>query len=297
MNTNDPISWMVSLHGGHSGEFCDHARGKLREILDAAVDRGFSTFGVSEHAPRLADRYLYEQEVEWGWTVEKIEQDFERYAAAVSALSDEYAGRLDVLRGYEIEVVPPDSYVKTMRGYREQFGFDYCVGSVHFMYDVSIDGPMEKFERAMAAAGGLEPLAIGYYELVAEMVDAIEPEVVGHLDLIRLNGRIHGPVDTPSIRSAALSTLEVIRDKRGILDLNTAGWRKGMDDPYPEPWLVAMACDMGVPFCFGDDSHSPEQVGDGIARARDYLLANGVESVACLRRIDGKIGQEQVSLQ
>ncbi len=53
---------MVSLHGGHSGEFCDHAEGSLREILDAAIDAGYHTFGVSEHAPRCEDRFTYPNE-------------------------------------------------------------------------------------------------------------------------------------------------------------------------------------------------------------------------------------------
>jgi hypothetical protein len=34
---------MVSLHGGHSREYCDHARSTLREILEAAVACGYDT--------------------------------------------------------------------------------------------------------------------------------------------------------------------------------------------------------------------------------------------------------------
>src|SRR5438045_1413741 len=41
----NPENWRVSLHGGHSGEFCDHAEGTLREILTAAVAAGYHTFG------------------------------------------------------------------------------------------------------------------------------------------------------------------------------------------------------------------------------------------------------------
>ncbi|HEX6202492.1 MAG TPA: histidinol phosphatase, partial [Thermoanaerobaculia bacterium] len=51
--------WRVSLHGGHSGEFCDHATGTLAEVLEAAVAAGYAIFGVSEHAPRSDPRFLY----------------------------------------------------------------------------------------------------------------------------------------------------------------------------------------------------------------------------------------------
>ncbi len=33
------IPWKVSLHGGHSGQFCDHAKGSLREIVEAAIEQ------------------------------------------------------------------------------------------------------------------------------------------------------------------------------------------------------------------------------------------------------------------
>jgi len=47
--------WRVSLHGGHSGEYCDHAEATLREMLEAAVQYGYQTFGVSEHAPGFSE--------------------------------------------------------------------------------------------------------------------------------------------------------------------------------------------------------------------------------------------------
>lgn len=285
--------WLVSLHGGHSGEFCDHAQGMLREVLDAAVAAGCPAYGVSEHAPRLADQYLYETEVHMGWTVDKIVQDFERYAETIHAVAEEYADRLEILRGFEIEVVPPDRYAEIMQGYRKKHSFDYIVGSVHFLYDVSIDGPVDKYEFAMSAAGGAERLAIEYYEAIAEMVATMKPEVVAHLDLIRLNGHLHGGFDSPAIRDAVEGTLEAIKRHHGIIEVNTAGWRKGLQYPYPEPWIVERASALKIPFCFGDDSHGPHQVADGIPRARDYLLEHSVTSITILTR-DGNAVERKV---
>ena len=289
--------WKVSLHGGHSGEFCDHATGTLREVLEAAVAAGFTTYGVSEHVPRLGEQYLYENEIALGWSVEKIVADFERYGEAIFALAEEFSDRLTVLRGFEIEVVPHNSYVEAMAGYRKRYKFDYMVGSVHYIDDISIDGPPKEFEQALAKRGGLEALALRYYESVAEMVQALKPEVVGHLDLIRKNGYLYGSVDSPAIQEAARATLEVIRDCGGILDLNTAGWRKGLDHAYPEPWLLTMAHSMSVPFCFGDDSHGPALVGAGIDDARLYLLEHGIEHVTVLGREGSSVHRREVGLQ
>lgn len=289
--------WRVSLHGGHSGEFCDHAQGTLREILEAAAAAGYDTFGVSEHVPRSAERFLYAEERDRGWDMAKITADFERYSEVLTPLAEEFADRLSVLRGFEAEVIPADSYAEQVRGYRARRlsdgrpVFDYCVGSVHYVREHQIDGPPENWAKAVEALGGPEALAVYYYETVAEMVEALHPEVVGHLDLIKRNAALAGfgdlPLDTPRIRRAAISSLEAVRAHNGILDLNTAGWRKGLGEPYPAPWLVEQARTMGVPFCFGDDSHRTDQVGAGLEEARLYLLRYGVASITVLAREPG----------
>ena len=288
-------SWRVSLHGGHSGEFCDHATGTLREVLDAAVEYGYETFGVTEHAPRYEERYLYDTERERGWTIFKIIADFHAYALASATLAAEYADRLTVLRGFEIEVIPAN-YQQVMQDLRRKYAFDYVVGSVHFLHDLPIDGPRAQFDQVLELEGGLERTAKRYYERVAEMVTALRPEVVGHLDLIRRNAPSNEAVETPVIKRAALEALAAIRDCGGILDVNTAGYRKGLGSPYPAPWLVHEATARGVGLCFGDDSHGPEQVGAGVEMARDYLIELGVQEVTVLRKVGGEVRKEQVSL-
>ena len=276
--------WRCSLHGGHSGEFCEHAAGSLEEVLEAAVAAGYDTFGVSEHAPRCEARFLYPTEKEKGFTIERLEEDFRLYIRALHELANRFAGRLTVLRGFESEVVPAAGYREKMSAYRQAGDFDYMVGSVHYVEEVSIDGPIEDFRRIRDGLGGLEALAIRYYEAVAEMIDALRPEVVGHLDLLRKNAGPGAVLDTSAIRRAARRALEAARECGAILDLNTAGYRKGLSTPYPAPWLVQRAAAMGVGFCFGDDSHGPAQVGAGMDAARHYLLAQGVKEITVLAR-------------
>ena len=307
---NEPEAWRVSLHGGHSGEFCDHAESTLREMLEAAVAAGYHTFGVSEHAPRSEARFLYAKERQLGWDVPKITADFARYMQALPALAEAFADRLIVLRGFEAEVVPTDDYIRQMRGYRDQTGpdgrpiFDYFVGSVHFIEDVSIDGEPEFWLQAAEASGGPEGLAVRYYKTVAEMIRALRPDVVGHLDLIKKNAAVAGngwKPDSPRIRKAADEALEAVREANALLDLNTAGWRKGLGEPYPTPWLVQRADAMGLRFCFGDDSHRPQDVGMGITEARDYLLQCGVTEVGVLTRegdrAHGPMVQKRIGLR
>ncbi|MDW8289364.1 MAG: histidinol-phosphatase, partial [Armatimonadota bacterium] len=230
MSVGAPV-WKVSLHGGHSSEFCDHAGSPLREMLEAAVRAGYHTFGVTEHAPRVQARFLYPNEIALGWDVSRVVSNFERYAQTLPTLAEEFSDRLTVLRGFEVEVVPHASYAALMREYRQRYRFEYYVGSVHYVDEISIDGSLEEFTRAMEACGGLEALAIRYYQTVAQMVESLRPEVVAHFDLIKLHGRRFGRLDTAAIRRAAEQALEAIRAVGSILEVNTAGYRKGLGEP------------------------------------------------------------------
>lgn len=287
--------WKASLHGGHSGEFCDHAKGSLREVLEAAVAFGYQVFGVAEHVARVEERHLYREEIAMGWDVAKIMRDFEVYAQTVRALAEEFADRLMVLCGFEGEVIPADRYAPLMLDYRRRFRFDYMVASTHYVDEAFIDYDQARFDQSVAEFGGLEPLVVNYYDRVAKMVEALDPEVVAHFDVIRRYAPT--PCDTPAMRHAAAGALEVIRDHHVILDLNTSGYRKGLGMPFPAPWIVHLAKDLGIPFCFGDDSHGPQDVGKDVARSREYLLENGVTSITTLVRQDGAIARKTIALQ
>jgi histidinol-phosphatase (PHP family) len=291
--------WRISLHGGHSGEFCEHASGSLRSILEAAQRAGYRVFGVSEHMPRVEPRYLYATERQKGWTVQTLESLFERYAVAVRELAQAFEGQLTVLCGFEIEVVPPDRWVQLVERYRPHF--DYIVGSVHFVRDAGIDSDPDDADtrRALTECGGIENLAIEYYRAVAEMVQAVQPEVVAHFDLVRLLAhRLGQPqaVETPRVREAAIRALEAVRAAGSLLEVNTAGIRKGLGTPYPAAWIVQEAAQRGIPFCLSDDSHRPEQVGFGLEAARQHLLQNGVQQVHFLTRRDGTIQRAVANL-
>jgi len=289
-------AWRVSLHGGHSGGYCEHAVGDLEEIVAAAVAAGYAVFGLSEHAPRSESRFLYPSEREKGYDVARLEREFELYAERSRLLIDQFEGRLTLLRGFEAEVVPTESYRRQMFDLRRRHGFDYMVGSVHYVEDIQLDGLPEEYEEAVRVCGGLEGLAVRYYEKVAEMAQALRPEIIGHLDLIRRNAPPDAALDTAAIRGAADQALEAIRSVGAILDLNTAGYRKGLGSPYPAPWLVERAHSMGIGFCFGDDSHRVEQVGAGVDQARQYLLELGVREIEFLTRRDGEIVRQRAPL-
>jgi histidinol-phosphatase (PHP family) len=288
--------WLVSLHGGHSGEFCDHAQDRLEQLVQGAIALGMPVYGLTEHAPRVEPQHVYDEEKAMGWDTDYLSDLFVRYAAEAKRLQAAYADQIEILAGFEAEVIPDGRYVEVMRGLRKQHALDYFVGSVHWVDGIIIDYTRDRFDRAVAAQGGLEGLALRYYDIAAEMVSTLRPEVVGHLDLVRRHGGDDPALETPRVRERARAVLALMKEHDAILDINTAGYRKGLGTPYPAPWLLEAARDLGVACCFGDDAHRVLEVGAGILEAREYLLDHGITEVTVLTRESGGLGRRKAAL-
>ena len=288
--------WKVSLHGGHSGDFCEHGADSLREMLDAAVSFGYSTFGVATHSPPSSPKFLYEEEVAAGLGVVELGERFRSYSQLSKGLVADYADRIEVLRGAEIEVVPAGSYAIDVGLLREVYELDYIVGSVHWVDEIAIDVDRSEFDRAVTSSGGLESFLVRYFELVGGMISSVKPEVVGHIDLPRLYCDGASEWGSDRVLSAISDALVAARGAGCILDLNVRALSKGLSSPFPSAGIVRMASDLGVPFCFGDDSHSVADVGVGVEAGRSFLLANGVDSITALGREDGGVVRRVVSL-
>ena len=232
-----------------------------------------------------------------GWDPAHLARLFAAYAREARRLQAAYADRIALLAGFEIEVVPEGRYAAVMNDLREQHQLDFIVGSVHWVDGTIIDYTRALFDQAVEACGGRENLALRYYDINAEMIAVLRPEVVGHLDLFRRHGGEDPAFETPRVRERARAVLALMKEQDAILDINTAALRKGLATPYPAPWLLAAARDLGVACCFGDDAHRIGEVGAGIPEAREYLLAHGIVEVTVLLKEVNGLGRCVVALQ
>jgi histidinol-phosphatase (PHP family) len=280
------VPWF-SYHGGHSGEFCRHATGTLQDVVRSAIDAGFTTYGLSEHAPRYRAEDLFPDES--GLSVADLGRLFDSYVGTAVELRDRYADRIELLVGFESEVVPPQGWAEHMREIRKRYPqLEYVVGSVHHVGGTCIDMSPDLTARAAEAAGGKEALQRRYFDLVAEMVACLRPQVVGHFDLIR---KFEGsePRFSAGTWAHIESALEAVRDVGAALDVNAAPARRGTGPVYPLPRLLERARQMEIPVTLGDDSHGPADVGLGLEACMRAIARAGYERVHYLTRERGSL--------
>ena len=269
---------LVSIHGGHSGEYCNHARDSLEEIVLAYIAKGFKWVGLTEHIPPVADRYLYPDERQAGLTVQAMTDRFGRYMAEARRLQAVYKDRIQLLVGFETEYYT--GCLAHIRTLVRQYLPDYFVGSLHHVEDIPFDLSPADYQRALTACGGVEALYCRYFDLQHELIEFLHPPVVGHFDLIRLfDSHYTSHLQFPSVVERIERNLNLMARLGLILDFNVAALRKGASEPYVTGRILARARDLGIAAVPGDDSHGVAMAGAFIAEGIAALQETGFDTV------------------
>ena len=265
---------LVSVHGGHSGEFCAHAVDSLADVVQAYIDAGFAWVCLTEHmVPPNALAVPEDESI----GLRAIGERFRRYFAEARRLQAERAGEIDIYVGFETEACA--GYAEAVQGAIDEFAPDVVVGSVHHVGDILFDYSPANYQAAVARAGGIVEFYCAYFDRQLELVDAFRPQVVGHFDLVRLfDADYMQRWDVPAIRERALRNLERIAELDLVLDFNLRALAKGQPEPYVSaPWL-RRAVDLGIALAPGDDSHGVATVGLHVERGIELLQAAGAST-------------------
>ncbi len=274
MNQATPNPAHVSVHGGHSGEFCCHAHDFLEDIVKAYVRQRFTWVGITEHMPPVSDAFMYPDERAAGWDAGRLYDRFEDYMTTAGDLKARYAGELDIYVGFETEFMTRS--LPFTRRLIETFRPDYFVGSLHHVNDISFDFSREDYLRAVEDQGGIDNLYERYFDQQYELIDALNPAVIGHFDLIRIYDEDYkARLEKPEIALKIDRNLALIAERGLILDFNLAALSKGMDEPYISAGILEKARHMGIAVVPGDDSHSVDTVGRHMEKGIELLNGLG----------------------
>ncbi|TKB08467.1 histidinol-phosphatase HisJ family protein [Desulforhopalus sp. IMCC35007] len=255
-----PHPQFVSVHGGHSGQFCDHAIDSLEEIILRYIELGFSWVGVTEHTPAISSPLLDPGQVQAGLTPELLLATFTEYMKECRRLQEKYKDELTIFAAMEIETY--SGYEQFVPFLLDRFQPDYIVGSVHFVDDISIDYSQKTYAQAVQKLGGVDELYKRYFDLQYEMIERFRPSVVGHFDLIRIfDADYKTRLMKPAILEKIRRNLQLIHELDLIMDLNLRSLVKGADEPYISRPILKLAGEMGISVVPGDDSHGVQSVG------------------------------------
>ncbi|KAK3841212.1 MAG: Polymerase/histidinol phosphatase-like protein [Linnemannia gamsii] len=295
---------MFSFHS-HSGQFCMHAKGTLEQVVQSAIERRFTTYGLSEHMPRYNPDQLYPEESHL--TVQDLEDMYDQFLQEAIRLQLKYQDQICLLIGLETEYFNRDSInlVRSLRQPYRQYQLkssasalsttikaielpqiQYIVGSLHHVHGVPLDFSQELYLKALETVGkgSWEVLFQEYFDTQFEMLQGLEPEVVGHLDLVRIFfGAIkgchhsHGQEEhadgqesnqnqnqnrlTEELWRLVKRNVDFVIGYGGLFELNSRAWKKGLADAYPQRDILEYILSKNGRVTLSDDSHGPDDVG------------------------------------
>lgn len=252
---------ICSVHT-HSN-LCD-GKDTLAEMARAAFEAGAVSFGASghSHTPIPEDEGCV------------LPIDMAEYEAEVLRLRGEYAGRMDVLLGIELDNCADVTAE----------GFDYWIGSAHRLkgpdgayYTADWDEETLADCRDRVFGGDGCAMAERYYAEVGRMA-ALRPTILGHIDLIAKfneDGAFFNEED-PRCRAAALEALHAADPKETLLEINTGAMARGYRTvPYPALFLLKEWREMGGSVILTADAHSAGAIVYGYAQAAELARAAG----------------------
>ena len=267
----------VSAHGGHSGEFCDHARDTLENIIKKYIELDFEWVGITEHMPPPTDAQRYPDEIEKGITATFLQERFARYVTHCRELQVKYEKELTIFVGFETETW--NGCLPYIQRLIQQFRPDYVVGSVHHVDDQCIDYSRQLYNSAARAMGGIDTLYCRYFDQQYEMLSTLKPAVAGHFDLIRIFDNAYDQrLKKPEIWQRIIRNLECIKTFGTALDFNLRALKKGAREPYVSKPILHQANHMGIRIIPGDDSHGIADIGRYMDIAREQLKMAGISA-------------------
>ena len=225
------------------GTMCD-GKNDYEDTVLRAIELGLTSIGFSEHS------YM-PYSPSGGMSL----QTTEAYKVEINRLKVKYANIIDVFCGLEFDMYSPDPLV----------GFDYVIGSVHYLKKgdilIPFDRPLNVVKTAIAEHydGDSLKFAREYYEQIALLPKyARQVDIVGHFDLITKNNDLAPVIDVDDKRyqEYAIEAVRSLCKSVGVFEINTGAISRGYrTTPYPAPFILKEIKRAGGEITISSDCH------------------------------------------
>ncbi len=265
---------LFTNYHSHS-HYCDGI-GSPRAQVEGALRQGVGIFGFSSHCP-------VDFHNPWSMKAGRLVD----YLSETKALQAEYAGQIELYVGLEVDYLPGSSGPST---YANEL--DYTIGSVHYLDQNElgkpweIDDTTEKFMRGLVEVHGGDTRKVIrlYYERVRQMLALDTPDILGHMDKIKihnLRGSLYDENDDWYQKEIDL-TLDLLAETNCVLEINTRGMYKKNLSPYPSLSTMQKALAKKIPVMINSDSHSPAEITAEMADTALKLKELGFKTLRVL---------------
>lgn len=261
--------------------YCD-GESSPREIVEEAARLCMDELGFSGHSYTSIDEsYCMSRD------------GMQSYFDEIGRFSDEYSGKLKILRGIEMD------YFSDPEDYR--YDWDHIICSCHYIKKNGVVFPVDETEEILVDAcnqyysGDIYSLIADYYTEAGNVADVVRAGcisaessadaklIIGHFDLItKFNegGRLFDESD-PRYVDAWMTALDRLTGSENLIfEINTGAMSRGYRTaPYPAKEILIEIARRGIPVILSSDSHDKSTLMYGFAEAAELAERLGLNLI------------------
>ncbi len=261
---------------------CHYCDGKYEpeKYIESALQQGLVAYGFSSHAPLPFENT---------WAMR--EENIPKYMAEIRSLQEQYRHDIQIYCGMEVDYIP--GRIGSKSKMVMDAALDYTVGSVHFVeafpdgkgweidgsHQVFLDGLQQIFK------GDVQKAVSRYFELTRQMVEQECPDVIGHIDKIKIQdeeGRLFSQ-QSSWYQQQMKQTLQLIADAGAIIEVNTRGiYKKKTPETYPARWVLEEMYQLNIPITINSDAHHPDEITSQFTDTAQLLQSVGFRQASIL---------------
>ena len=256
--------------------FCDGSE-KPDLYIKHAIKEGMPAYGYSSHAPVSFNT---------DWCIQ--DQKFDSYLREVSQIKEQYKDQIQTYLGLEVDFIP--NVAGRSKHLLKGCQLDYFIGSIHFVDQFEdgthwgIDTSKDLFDHGLRQIfnNDFRKAATRFYELTWQMLEEDKPDVIGHLDKIKMYNKNESYFKGNEFWYENLinKTLDYLKISNTIVEVNTRGYyRYGQSDLYPSEWIIEKIIQKNIPIMLNSDSHAPDELSMGYKYAAKELNKLGVKEL------------------
>lgn len=177
----------TSKYNFHSHtQFCD-GKTSMQNIIEAAIESGFTHWGFSPHSPVPIES-----------SCNMSPESVSDYLSEINRLRREYGNRINIYASMEVDYLGNEWGAHS--DYFKSLHLDYLISSVHFVQAsdgtwVDIDGKPQSFIAKLEKYfhNDIKGVVEKYFEQSIRMVETGCFDIIGHLDKIGNNASVFRP--------------------------------------------------------------------------------------------------------
>ncbi len=225
-------------------DFSSDSDAPMESMIKESIRLGLSAICFTEHL-----------DMDYPPAYEGFEVDIPAYLAKITALKEQYRGKIDVRIGLELGMQP--HLAKTYKELLPGLPLDFLVASQHLI------GRFDPYYPQIWETAPEDTLYRAYFEeLLSNLMTMEEYDTVAHLDYIVRYGPNRNRFYSYEAYSAVLDPiLEYVIEQEKCLEVNTAGLKYGLGHPNPAEDVLKRYRELGgTKITLGSDAHRPEHI-------------------------------------